>query len=164
MIKRTLAGVVLLVTLLVPGMASAQAPSPETLAIARELIATSRAAESVKLILPSIVQLIKPAIVQGRPQVEKDFDAITPLLLETFKARMDELIDQIVVVYASNFSVAEMKDIIAFYRGPAGQKFLAKGPTIAQQSMAAGQQLGAQIGGELQARIVEELKKRGHNI
>ena len=78
MIKRTLAGVVLLVTLLVPGMASAEAPSPETLAIARELIATSRAAESVKLILPSIVQLIKPAIVQGRPQAVETLHGEVP--------------------------------------------------------------------------------------
>jgi len=45
MIKRTFAGVVLLVTLLVPGMASAQAPSPDALATARELVAVSRAAE-----------------------------------------------------------------------------------------------------------------------
>ena len=162
MIKRAFAGVVLLLTLLNPGMA--QAPSPDALAIARELIATSRAAENVKLILPSIVQLIKPAIVQGRPQVEKDFDATTPLLLESFKTRLSELTDKIVVVYATNFTVAEMKDIIAFYRGPTGQKLLAKGPMIAQQSMAAGQQLGAQIGRELQSRIIEELKKRGHNI
>src|ERR1044071_9856054 len=113
MIERTLAGVVLLVTLLIPRIASAEAPSSDALAIARELIATSPAAENVKLILPSIVQLIKPAIVQGRPQVEKDFDAITPQLLDTFKARLGELTDQIVVVYATNFTVAEMKDIIA---------------------------------------------------
>jgi len=162
MIKRALAGVVLLLTLFVPGMA--QAPSPEALAIARELVASSRAAENAKLLLPSIVQLIKPAIVQGRPQVEKDFDALTPQLLDSFQARVGELTDQIVVIYATNFTVAEMKDVIAFYRGPTGQKLLAKGPTIAQQSMAAGQKLGAQIGRELQFRIIEELKKKGHNI
>jgi hypothetical protein len=164
MVKRALAGVVLLVTLLIPGMASAQAPSPEALAIARELIAASRAADHVQQMLPSIVKLMKPAIVQGRPQVEKDFDAFTPLLLESFKGRMDELIEEIVVVYTTNFTVAEMKDIIAFYRGPTGQKFLAKAPIIAQQSMAAGQKLGAQIGREIQLRMIEELKKKGHNI
>ena len=164
MIKRTLAGVVLLVTLLIPGMAPAQAPSPDVLAVARELIATSRAAESAKLLLPSIVQLIKPAIVQGRPEVEKDFDAIAPQLVESFKTQVGELTEQIAVVYATNFTVAEMKDIIAFYRGPTGQKLLAKGPMIVQQSMAAGQKLGAQIGRELQSRIIEELKKKGHNI
>ena len=164
MLNSTIAGVVLLVSLLVTGVASAQAPSPEAMATARELVTVSRAAEHAKVLLPSIVQLMKPAIVQGRPQVEKDFDAITPLMLESFKTRMDELIDQIVVVYATNFTVAEMKDIIAFYRGSTGQKFLAKAPVIAQQSMVAGQRLGAQIGRELQSRIIEELKKKGHNI
>ena len=162
MIKRALTGVVLLVTLLVPGMA--QAPSPDALATARELIVTSRVADHAQLLLPSIVKLMKPAIVQGRPQVEKDFDAFTPKLLESFTARLSELTDQIVVIYATNFTVAEMKDIIAFYRGPTGQKLLAKGPIIAQQSMAAGQRLGAEIGRELQSRMIEELKKRGHNI
>jgi hypothetical protein len=165
MINRTLAGIVLLIALLlVPGIASAQAPSPEALAAARELVVTSRASESAKLLLPSIMKLIKPAIVQGRPEVEKDFDALTPQLLESFEARVSELIDQIVVVYATNFTVAEMKDIITFYHGAVGQKLLAKGPTIAQQSMAAGQRLGAQIGRELQSRMIEELKKKGHNI
>ena len=164
MIKRALTGVGLLVMLLVPGMASAQTPSPEALAVARELIATSRAADHVQQMLPSIVKLMKPAIVQGRPQVEKDYDAFTPLLLESFKARMDELVEQIVVVYTTNFTVAEMKDIIAFYRGPTGQKLLAKGPVIAQQSMAAGQRLGAEIGREIQSRMIEELRKKGHNI
>jgi uncharacterized protein len=164
MIKRTFAGVVLLVTLLVPGMASAQAPSPDALATARELVAVSRAAESAKQMLPAIVKLLKPAIVQGRQQVEKDFDAITPLLLESFKARLGEMTEMAAVLYATNFTVAEMKDIIAFYRGPTGQKLLTKGTMITQQLMAAGQQLGGQIGRELQSRIVEELKKKGHNI
>jgi hypothetical protein len=164
MIKRVLTGVGLLVMLLVPGMASAQAPSPEALAVARELIVTSRAADHVQQLMPSIVKLIKPSIVQGRPQVEKDFDAYAPLLMESFKARLNELTEQVVVIYATNFTVAEMKDIIAFYRGPTGQKFLTKAPLIAQQSMAAGQKLGAQIGQEIQSRMIEELKKRGHNI
>jgi hypothetical protein len=164
MIKRTFAGVVLLVTLLVPGMASAQAPSPDALATARELVAVSRAAESAKQMLPAIVKLLKPAIVQGRPQVEKDFDAITPLLMESFTARLGEMTEMAAVLYATNFTVAEMKDIIAFYRGPAGQKLLTKAPVITQQLMTSGQQLGAQIGRELQSRIIEELKKKGHNI
>jgi hypothetical protein len=164
MVKHALAGIALLVTLFVPGMTSAQTPSPEALAIARELVATSRAAENAKALLPSIMQLLKPAIVQGRPQVEKDFDAFAPRLMESFSAVVGKLIDQVVVIYATSFTVAEMKDIIAFYRGPAGQALLAKSPAIAQQSMAAGQRIGAEIGRELQSRMIEELKKKGHNI
>jgi hypothetical protein len=85
-------------------------------------------------------------------------------MLESFKARVGELADMAAVLYATNFTVAEIKDIIVFYRGPTGQKLLTKGATITQQLMVAGQQLGAQVGRELQSRIIEELRKKGHNI
>ena len=164
MIARTLSVLGLLSALLWPVAALAETPTPETLATARELIETTRAAENMKLILPTLMQHLKPAIVQGRPQVEKDFDAMMPGLLESFGARLGEMTDRIAVIYASNFTVAEMKEVIAFYRGPTGQKFLAKAPVIMQQSMAVGQQLGAQIGRELQTKIIEELRKKGHDI
>jgi hypothetical protein len=168
MVKRMMAAVALLVTLLIPGMALAQAqapaPPPEALATARELITASRAVDNFKLLLPSLVQQIKPVIVQGRPQVEKDFDALVPALLESIKARLGDLIEAVAVIYATNFTVAEMKELIAFYRTPIGQKLLEKGPVIAQQSMVVGQKFGAELGGELQSRMIRELKKKGHNI
>jgi hypothetical protein len=34
----------------------------------------------------------------------------------------------------------------------------------ASQSLAMGQKLGQEIGGELRNRMIEELRKRGHNI
>jgi hypothetical protein len=164
MIKRTMAAVALLVTLLMPGMAQAPAPSPETLATARELVAALQAADNMKLLLPSIMQHIKPIIVQGRPQVEKDFDVIAPVMLEGFRARLGDFIELIAVIYATNFTVAEIKELIAFYRGPVGQKLVAKTPAIAQQSMVASQKFGTQLANELQSRMTEELKKKGHKI
>jgi hypothetical protein len=60
------------ICLLAAGPAGAQAPPPDALAAARELIVTMRAADYFKTILPAIVQQLKPAIVQNRPQVERD--------------------------------------------------------------------------------------------
>jgi hypothetical protein len=60
------------ICLLAAGPAGAQSPSPDTLAAARELIVTMRAADYFQTILPAIVQQLKPAIVQNRPQVERD--------------------------------------------------------------------------------------------
>ena len=164
MTKRTIVALVLLLALLTPVTTSAQQPSAEALAIARELMEISRAAENTKLLLPTIAQTMKPAFVQGRPQVEKDYDALVPRLLESLSARLGELTEKIAVIYATNFTVAEMKEIMVFYHGTVGQKMLSKAPTIAQQSMLAGQRIGAEIGRELQSRIIEELKKKGHNI
>ena len=52
----------------------------------------------------------------------------------------------------------------AFYQEPVGQKFLDKMPVITQESMSAGQDFGRTIAVELQKRMVEELRKRGHKI
>jgi hypothetical protein len=152
------------ICLLAAGPAGAQAPPPDALAAARELIVTMRAADYFKTILPAIVQQLKPAIVQNRPQVERDYDAIMPLMLESMNARVNEIIDQVAALYARNFTAAELNEVVAFYRGPTGQKFIQKLPLITQESMVIGQRFGQSIAAELRSRIVDELRKRGHDI
>jgi hypothetical protein len=144
--------------------ARAQAPSPEAMAAAHDLIVTMRAADYFKAIMPAIMQNMKPAIVQNRPEVERDYDAVMPLLLEGMNARVNEIIDQIAAIYARNFTAEELREVTAFYRGPTGQKFVQKLPAITQESMVVGQRFGQAIGGEIRARMIDELRKRGHNI
>jgi hypothetical protein len=149
---------------LVAGPARPQSPPPDALTAARELIVTMRSADQFKAILPVIVRNLKPAIVQGRPEVERDLDAILPLLLEAMSARVNEIVDQITALYARTFTVDELREVTAFYRGPTGQKFLEKVPAITQESMAIGQKFGQSVATEMQSRIIEELRKRGHKI
>lgn len=144
--------------------APAQSPPPDALAAARELLVTMRMVDQFKAILPTVLQTLKPVIVQGRPEIERDFDAIVPTLLEGMTARLNELSDLTAAVYANNFSVEELRDIIAFYRTPTGEKFLQKLPVITQQSMALGQRFGQAVASDLQGRIIDELRKRGHKI
>ena len=89
----------LTICLLAAGPAGAQSPSPEAMAAARELIVTMRAADYFKTLMPAIMQQLKPAIVQNRPQVERDYDAIVPLLLDSMNARVNEIIDQIAALF-----------------------------------------------------------------
>ena len=155
---------ILAAALLHGGPAATQTPSPDALAAAKELIVTMRAADQLKNLFPVIMQQLKPAIVQGRPQVEKDYDAIMPALVDGMLARSNELVELMAIVYARNFTAAEIREVTAFYRGPAGQKFLEKMPAITQESMQAGQKWGQTVAGEMRGRIIEELRKRGHNI
>ena len=143
---------------------SAQTPSGEAMAAARELVAASKATEQFKAALPLVMQQLKPIVAQGRPAVEKDFDAVTPALLATASERLNEMAELFAQVYVRNFSVAELRDITAFYRTPTGQALLAKMPIVMQQSMLAGQQFGQAIAADLQKRVVEELRKRGHEV
>jgi hypothetical protein len=117
-------------------------PSPEALAAAHELMTVIKPADKFKAVLPSVMQNLKPAVVQARPEVEKQYDAMMPAFYESAQKRVNELSDAIASVYASNFTADELREIIAFYRTPTRQKLLERQAVIAQQSMTAGQELG----------------------
>ncbi len=150
--------------LLTAGPAPAQAPSPEALAAARELVTASHAADQIKRVVPLLMQQLRPAIVQGRPEVDRAYDAIAPILLESLNSRFQEFIDLIAPIYANNFTASELHDIAAFYRTPTGQKLMEKLPGVTQQSFAAGQKFGQTLALDVQQRIIDEMKKRGYDI
>jgi hypothetical protein len=149
---------------LTPMPARAETPSPESIAAAKELVATIKLGEQFKSLMPTIMTTLKPAIVQGRANVERDYDAMIPMLLQSFQSRMDELSDAVVKVYASNFTADDLRALIVFYKTPVGQKFLQKTPLLAQQTMAVGQQFGRSVASEIRTRMIEELRKKGHAI
>ena len=152
------------ICLLAAGPAGAQAPPPDALAAARELIVTMRAADYFKTILPAIVPAAEAGDRAEPAAGRARLDAIMPLMLESMNARVNEIIDQVAALYARNFTAAELNEVVAFYRGPTGQKFIQKLPLITQESMVIGQRFGQSIAAELRSRIVDELRKRGHDI
>ena len=87
-----------------------------------------------------------------------------PALLGAMSSQLDPMLDKIAGIYAGRFSAAELREVINFYKGPTGQKFVAQLPSIMQESMTIGQQFGQQIAGELHQRMIEELRKKGHKI
>ena len=139
-------------------------PSPDSLAAAKELISTMNLVEQFKAVMPSLMKALKPAIVQGRSDVDRDYDAMTPILLEGFQSRLGELMDAAAIIYSSNFTADELHALTAFYKTPTGQKFLQKAPVVALQTMTAGQKFGQSVAADLQKRMIEELRKKGHAL
>jgi hypothetical protein len=154
----------LAVTLVFSRPAYPQSPSPEAAAAARELVEAARTTAQFKTLLPLMLQQMKPVVVQGRPEVERDYDRIVPLLMELANRQVGEFAEEVAALYARNFTVDEIQQVTAFYRSPVGQKFLEKTPVIAQESMVMGQKFGQRIVQDLQTRMRDELRKRGHNI
>jgi hypothetical protein len=143
---------------------AAQTAPADTAAAARELVVAMQADAQLRTLLPLIFQQLKPVIVQGRPEVERDYDAIQPLMQNAVNARVGDFVEAMAALYARHFTADELRQITAFYRGPAGQKFLQIMPAISQESLAMGQKLGQEIARDLQSRITDELRKRGHKI
>ena len=144
--------------------AAAQTAAPDATAAAKELVEVMRATDQLKVLMPMLMQQLKPAIVQGRPEVERDYDQMVPQMLATVGERMNELVGSLAAIYATHFTADELRMITEFYRGPAGQKFLQVMPKIMQDSMTVGQKFGESIALDLRNRMIDGLRKRGHNI
>ncbi len=68
------------------------------------------------------------------------------------------LIDLVVPIYDKHFTHEDIKGLLAFYESPVGQKLIEKLPVITQESMAAGEIWGEEIG----QKVFEKLKKEGY--
>ena len=75
------AGVLLCLTL----GASAQAPSPDAMSAARSLVTTMKLGDQYKALLPVILLNLKPTLVQDRPEIERDYDAMTAMIAKARK-------------------------------------------------------------------------------
>jgi len=144
--------------------APAQTPSPEALAMARSLISTMKLTDQYKALLPVILLSIKPAVVQGRPEIERDYDAMAAQIRDAYAPYYSSMVDSAASLYASNFTVDELREIDAFYRLPVGQKLLQKSLAITQQSMQIGQDTGRKAAEDLRIRLTDLLRQKGHKM
>ena len=147
-----------------PLVAQSSTASPEARAAAKELVEVMQAVDQFRRVMPIIMQQLKPAISQGRPEVARDFDLVMPAVMEAMSAKFGELAESFAALYAFNFSTGELQQLTAFYRTPLGRKFIEKVPEITQQSFVIGQKFGERIAGDLRQAMIEQLRKRGHNI
>ena len=144
--------------------APAQTPSPEALAVARSLISTMKLTDQYKALLPVILMSIKPAVVQGRPEIERDYDAMAAQIADAYAPYYSSMVDSAASLYASNFTVDELREIDAFYRLPVGQKLLQKSLPITQQSMQIGQDASRKAAEDLRIRLTDLLRQKGHKM
>ncbi len=146
------------------GASQAQTPSPDAMTAARALVTTMKVSDQYKALLPAILLALRPAVVQDRPEIERDFDAMMPMLADAFAPYYSAMVDDIAAVYANNFTAGELREIEAFYRQPIGQKLLEKTSVIAQQSMQVGQEASRKAADDLRGRLTEALRQKGHKL
>ena len=141
-------------------VAPAQNPTPEAMTAARNLVATLKLTDQYRAQLPVILLGIKPALVQDRPEIERDFDALAPTIAEAYAPHYTAMVDAAATVYARNFSLEELRDIEAFYHRPAGQKLLTKSQAITDQVTRATQDVSRKAADDLRTRLAELLRQK----
>jgi hypothetical protein len=153
----TIAGALLLLVC----NASAQAPTPEAMDAARKLVATLKIADQYRAALPQILLKLRPVVAQDRPEIERDYDVMTAPGAEIYAPYLASMTNQIAALYAQSFTVDELRQIEAFYSGPAGRKFQEKSNALAQASAQIGQDVSQKAADELKLRLIEALRQKG---
>jgi hypothetical protein len=142
----------------------AETPASDAMVAARSLVTTMKLTDQYKALLPAILLSLKPTLTQDRPEIERDYDAMQPMLTDAFTPYYNSMVDGIAAIYAANFTPRELREIEAFYRQPAGQKLLAKMPAINQQALAVGQEISRKASEDLRQRLTEALRQKGHKL
>jgi hypothetical protein len=150
--------------LLSASVTRAQTPEPGAMTAARSLVTTMKLADQYKALLPGILLGLKPTLTQDRPEIERDYEAMMPMIADAFTPYYASMVDAIATVYANNFTAAELREIETFYRQPVGQKMLAKMPAISQQALAVGQEISRKATEDLRLRLTEALRQKGHKL
>jgi hypothetical protein len=124
------------VALAVTSAAYAQqaAPSPEKLALARQIFEAQGGVKNLQAMVDSVQSSMMAQVLQSVPPDQRAArEAVQDAARETMRDFLPRLIDFETNFFAVNFSDAELKDIAGFYKSPTGQDIIAKGPLLAQQ-------------------------------
>jgi uncharacterized protein len=144
--------------------AVAQTRSPEAMLAARSLVVTMKLGDQYKAMLPTILLGLKPVLVQDRPEIERDYDAMGAMMVDAYAPFYNAMLDAAASTYADTFTIDELRQIEAFYRLPVGQKLLQKSPAIVQQTDSAVQDIGRKASDEIKARLTDALRQKGHKL
>ena len=123
--------------------------------------------------MPSMMRAQLSSVVQSDPRmsaekkqeamakVEKMLPTVTRAIGTLFRdpALVEDMIDEMVPLYASNYTTAEIKELTVFYRSPLGRKMLAVTPRLTTESMAIGQRVVTPRLGKLMQDIMQEAQK-----
>lgn len=142
----------------------AQTPSAEAMTAARALVTTLKLSDQYKALLPVILLSIKPGLTQDRPELEQDYNQLMPGIADAYTPYYNSMVDAAATIYATTFTAEELREIEAFYRGPAGQKLLQKSPGITEQVAQVGRDGGRKAADDLKGRLSEAMRQKGHKL
>lgn len=153
-----------LLVLLLSLPVAAQSPKEQAarLTKAQTLMQVSGAAGIADQTLTLVTRQMEELLAAQNPGREAE---ITSLVRDHFtpfaRAALPELSRGIVALYATHFTAAELDQMIAFYRTPAGRKAVSLMPMIIQQSMALGQGWAADVADKAWNSFSLAVKERG---
>jgi hypothetical protein len=149
-----------------PQVALAQPPqvAPAQLALAKQIVEIKGVKAIFAPLVRGVVQKTKDTVMQTNFMWGKDLNEIAAQIEKEYQPRGEEIVDATARFYASHFTEAELKQILAFYQSPVGKKMLVDEPKALDESMAYAGNWGDNLSIEVMNKLRAEMKKRGHDM
>jgi uncharacterized protein len=144
--------------------AQAQAPTAGAVAAARELIVVKGGAAMFEPVIPGVIETAKNSLVPNNPNLSKELNDVAAQLRRDYEGKKAELVYEVALIYATHFTEQELKDLVAFYKSPLGQKMLKEEPLALDQSMKKAQDWSTNFSEAVLGRIRSEMAKKGHPL
>ena len=159
---KALLAVALSATILaVSAPAMAQEVPPEQLELARKYIDLTDRSAIYETTLVEIAIGTMRQIVQQNPEISEQTNTAISTILEEYKGRKGELLDQFARVYAVRFTIPELQEIVAFYESPTGKKLAAANAEVNTDLQRVMQVFTNNVRPEFFAKVRAELREQG---
>jgi hypothetical protein len=167
-----LAALIVLALVGTAGRASAQGaapnaahhPSPAAVLLARQILESKHANDIFDPLIRGVVIKTRDFFMQTNFMWGKDLNEVADNLIKQYSARSGELMNDAARIYASHFTEAELKQLLAFYQSPLGQKVIVEEPKSADESMTMAGSWADKLSEEVMSKMRAEMKKRGHDM
>jgi hypothetical protein len=152
--------------LMVSGVISVTAQESQRRALAEELLTVMKMQDAIEKSFDVAKQMI-PA--QMEKMAQEAGDTAAPADMQGLTGRMMDMIAEefswnklkadYIALYAETFTEQELKDMVAFYKSPAGQAYINKQPELMKRSMELTQKLMMKIMPKIRA-MTEDVRKK----
>ena len=136
-----------------PAAAPAKQASPAALTAAKEILAMKNAVGMYNNRGSQHRAADQAGAVAGQPELPEGSRRSGRLVAQKLVGREKEIGDGMAAVYASEFSEQELKDLVAFYKAPLGQKLLLAEPKATLVEHGLYEPVGTEFCGNRQWRI-----------
>ena len=114
--------------------------------------------------IPGVIESTKNSFLPTNPNLSRELNEVAAQLRKEYEAKKAELVYEVAIVYAKHFTEQELKELVAFYKSPLGQKMLKEEPVALDESFKRAQDWSIEFSDAVMGRFRTEMKKQGHQL
>ena len=141
-----------------------QKPTAAAIETAKEIVQIKGGENLFGSLIPGVIEQGKAMFEQQNPALSKDLTTVAAKLRTELAPRMSEVNIEVAKAYASHFSEAELKEMLAFYKSPLGRKMTSEEPKALAQAVNFAQEWAQKFSEEVLTKYRAEMKKMGHDL